>query len=98
PGEVRQLVTASQGARRTRQALAAVASADLRDVLRELPVPLGALWGAGDRVIRPGVLETVRALRPDARCESIEGAGHISMIERPQEFTAALERVLVAIS
>jgi pimeloyl-ACP methyl ester carboxylesterase len=98
PGIVRELVGASQGARRIGPALVAVASADLRVALRDLPIPVGALWGQGDRVIPPGGAQTVLEIRPDAACEVIDGAGHISMVEQPEAFVAALERVLVAIS
>jgi len=95
---VRELVGASRGARRIGPALSAVANADLRDLLATLPVPVGALWGHGDRVIPPGGVQTVRRLRPDAACEVIDGVGHIAMVEQPDAFVAALERVLVAIS
>ncbi len=61
-------------------------------------MPVGAVWGRGDRVIPPGGAETVRGLRPDAVCEVVDGAGHISMVEQPDAFVDALERVLVAIS
>jgi len=98
PAEVRQLVSSSRGARRTRQALVAVAAADLRGMLADLRRPVGAIIGTGDRVVRPGTLDTIRALCPDAACEVVTDAGHISMIERPQQFVTALERVLVAIS
>jgi len=98
PSEVRELVRASQGARRTREALVAVAAADLRGLLRDLPRPVGAVVGSGDRVLGPRTLSTVRALRPDAAWHTVPDAGHISMIERPAQFVAALERVLVAIS
>ncbi len=98
PAVVRQLVGASLGARRIGPALSAVASADLRAILAELPMPVGAVWGRGDRVIPPGGAETVRGLRPDAVCEVVDGAGHISMVEQPDAFVEALERVLVAIS
>jgi pimeloyl-ACP methyl ester carboxylesterase len=94
PAEVRRLVRASRGAQRIRPALAAVASADLRGLVREVRAPVSVLIGASDRVVRPGTLDTVRRLRPDAACETIAGAAHISMIERPAEFVAALERVL----
>lgn len=97
-GVVRELVGASKGARRIGPALTAVASADLRATLAALPMPVGALWGSGDRVIPPGGAQTVLALRADAVCEVIDGAGHISMIERPAAFAAALERVLTAIA
>jgi len=98
PAEVRQLVSSSRGARRTRQALVAVAAADLRGMLADLRRPVGAIIGTGDRVVRPGTLDTIRALCPDAACEVVTDAGHISMIERPQQFVTALEHVLVAIS
>jgi pimeloyl-ACP methyl ester carboxylesterase len=98
PAIVRQLVGASDGARRIGPALSTVASADLRTALAELPMPVGAVWGRGDRVIPPGGVQTVRQLRPGAVCEIVEGAGHISMVEQPDAFVEALERVLVAIS
>ena len=98
PAEVRQLVSSSRGARRTRQALVAVAAADLRGMLADLRRPVGAIIGTGDRVVRPGTLDTIRALCPDAACEVVTDAGHISMIERPQQFVEALQRVLVEIS
>jgi pimeloyl-ACP methyl ester carboxylesterase len=97
PAEVRQLVGASRGARRIGPALTAVACADLRGLLRDLPVPVGAVWGTADRVVPPGGLDTVRDLRPDAACEAVDGAGHIAMVEHPDAFVAALERVLVTI-
>ncbi len=95
---VRELVAASRGARRIGPALSAVASVDLRGVLAGLPLPVGALWGRDDRVIPPGGLQTVRRLRPDAVCEIVDGAGHISMVERPGAFAKTLQRVVVAIS
>jgi len=95
---VRELVGASRGARRIGPALTAVASADLREQLADLPLPVGAVWGREDRVIPPGGARTLQRLRPDAVCEVIDGAGHISMVEQPEAFVAALERVLVAMS
>jgi pimeloyl-ACP methyl ester carboxylesterase len=97
PAVVRQLVGASVGARRIGPALSAVASADLRELLAGLPMPVGAVWGHDDRVIPPGGAQTVRRLRPGAVCEVVDGAGHISMVEQPDAFVEALERVLVAI-
>ncbi len=98
PAVVRTLVCASLGAQRTGPALSAVASADLRGVLAELPLAVGAMWGRDDRVIPAGGARTLLQLRPDARCEIVEGAGHISMVEQPEAFVEALERLLVAMS
>jgi pimeloyl-ACP methyl ester carboxylesterase len=97
PAVVRQLVGASLGARRIGPALSAVASADLRGLLAGLPMPVGAVWGRHDRVIPPGGAQTVRRLRPGAACEVVDDAGHISMVEQPDAFVEALERILVAI-
>lgn len=98
PEVVRELVGASRGARRIGPALSAVAGADLRGVLAGLPMPVGAVWGRDDRVIPPGGMQTVLGLRTGAVCEVVDGAGHISMVEQPDAFVEALERVLVAIS
>jgi pimeloyl-ACP methyl ester carboxylesterase len=96
PRVVRELVDASRGARRIGPALTTVARADLRETLRALPLPVGALWGSGDRVIPPGGAHTMLAIRPRAACEIVDGAGHIAMVEQPAAFVAALRRVLEA--
>jgi pimeloyl-ACP methyl ester carboxylesterase len=95
PSEVRMLVGASRGATRVREALAVVATSDLRPALRELPLPVGAVWGERDHVIPRPALEVFRECRPEAPVEIVEGAGHIPMIERPRAFADALTRVLV---
>jgi pimeloyl-ACP methyl ester carboxylesterase len=78
-----------------REALAVVASSDLRPALRELPLPVGAVWGERDHVIPRSALDEFRACRPEAPVEIVEGAGHIPMIERPREFAGALIRVVL---
>lgn len=95
PSEVRMLVGASRGATRVREALATVASTDLRPLLRALPVPVGAVWGDHDHVIPSAGVGVFRECRPDAPVEVIAGAGHIPMIERPRAFAEALTNALV---
>jgi pimeloyl-ACP methyl ester carboxylesterase len=94
PVDARAMVFASRGATRIREALAAVASSDLRPVLERVPAPLGAVWGERDRIIPPTGVDTIRERRPEAPIETVPGAGHIAMMERPEAFAAALERVL----
>lgn len=98
PAEVRAMLDASRGATRIAQALATVASADLRPTVRDLPVALGAIWGAGDRIIPAGGIETLLALRPEVPIVRIERAGHIPMMERPPAFAEALVDLLEALS
>ena len=95
PSEVRMLVGASRDATRVREALAVVAGADLTSLLRALPLPVGAVWGAHDRVIGAPSLEVFRRCRPEAPVEVVAGAGHIPMVEHPRAFADALARVLV---
>lgn len=94
PLEIRAMLAASGGATRIAPALAAAASADLRPKLASLPLPVGAIWGDGDRIVRPGGVDTIRALRPEAPVVTIPRTGHIPMMEQPHAFAAALEQVL----
>ena len=94
PADVRALLAASRGATRIAEALSTVASADMRPLLAKLPVPVGAVWGARDRIVPSGGTHTVQQIRPEAPIATVPGAGHILMVERPDEFAAALEDVL----
>ena len=99
PAEVRAMVLASRGATRTGAALESVVRADLRSALAALAVPVGVLWGEHDRVIPPGGIDTVlEACGPDTPTARIAGAGHIPMMERPEEFSVALEQALQSLS
>jgi len=99
PAEVRAMLKASQGATRTGAALTAVAQVDLRQRLAELKVPVGVLWGAHDRILPASGLEAVvQARGPGTPAKRIASAGHIPMMERPEQFSIALEEVLEALS
>jgi pimeloyl-ACP methyl ester carboxylesterase len=98
PADVRALLAASRGATRISEALATVASADVRPLLAQLPVHLGAVWGVHDRVVPSGGMHTLKQLRPEAPTATVPDAGHIPMIERPDDFAKALEDVLAQLS
>jgi pimeloyl-ACP methyl ester carboxylesterase len=98
PADVRAMLAASRGATRISEALATVASADVRPLLAKLPVHVGAVWGARDRIVPPGGIHTVQSLRPEAPTATVPNAGHILMVERPDEFATALENVLDRLS
>jgi len=72
----------------------AIAQVDLRPLLTAAVAPLGLIWGARDRAVPVRLADEIRRRRPDAALEIIEHAGHVPMIERPAQFTAALERLL----
>jgi pimeloyl-ACP methyl ester carboxylesterase len=98
PADVRAMLAASRGATRIGEALATVASADVRPLLAKLPVHVGAVWGARDRIVPPGGIHTLEQLRPEAPTATVPNAGHILMVERPDEFAEALEDVLERLS
>jgi pimeloyl-ACP methyl ester carboxylesterase len=94
PTQARMMIEASLGAKRTAPALEAITSADLRPLLRATNVSLGLIWGTADRTVPMRIAEVVRRERPDAEVITIERAGHVAMVERPEAFVAALERLL----
>jgi pimeloyl-ACP methyl ester carboxylesterase len=98
PADVRAMLAASSGATRIAEALSTVASADVRPLLAELPVHVGAVWGARDRIVPPGGIHTLQELRPEAPTATVANAGHILMMERPDDFAIALENVLLRLS
>lgn len=94
PRQARDMLEASAGARRTTEAFATIATADLRPLLRACGQPLGALWGTRDLTVPPQLAQALRDVRPDVRLAMVEGAGHVAMIERPEAFAVALEELL----
>jgi 3-oxoadipate enol-lactonase len=92
--EARAIIGASRGAKRVGAAVAVVAAADLRSRLAALTVPVAFLWGARDHLFPVATLEELRALVPGAHAEVIQGAGHVPQLDTPEEFVAAVERLL----
>ena len=65
---------------------AAVWLADQRDRAAAIRVPTLVLCGAEDKVTPPALSTALARLIPGAQNETIDGAGHISNLERPDEF------------
>jgi pimeloyl-ACP methyl ester carboxylesterase len=93
PGDVIEMLNAvAADVRREslRVALAAMADADLRAVLPRIAVPTLLLWGEFDRRSPLSVAREFERAIPRARLVVIPGAGHMSNLERPEEFNAAI--------
>jgi len=73
-----------------KQALRAIVTTDFRAVLPDVRVPTLVVVGAEDRVTPPSLSETLAATIPGAEKVIIEGAGHLSNMERPEAFNAAV--------
>ena len=64
----------------------AVWLADQRERAHEIRVPTLVLCGSEDKVTPPALSRELTHIIPGARLELIEGAGHISNLERAEEF------------
>jgi len=67
---------------------------DQTELLREINCPALILVGSLDAITPTADAEVLRREIRDARLEIIEGAGHVSNLERPSEFNSALEKFL----
>jgi 3-oxoadipate enol-lactonase len=64
----------------------AVWLAEQRERVHEIRVPTLVLCGAEDRVTPPALSTALTKLIPGAHCQLIERAGHLTNLERPDEF------------
>jgi pimeloyl-ACP methyl ester carboxylesterase len=71
-------------------ALMVMAEADLSDLLPQVRVPTLLIWGESDARSPLEVARQFEQAIPDATLTVIEGAGHVSNLERPEEFNAAV--------
>ena len=58
--------------------------------LAQPPVPTLLLWGAQDGLIPLKQAQSLQQSIPGAELISIEGAGHMPQVERPEEFVASI--------
>lgn len=69
-----------------RTGAAAVWLADQRERVHEIRVPVLVLCGAEDRITPPALSHELARQIPGAQNETIERAGHLTNLERPEEF------------
>jgi pimeloyl-ACP methyl ester carboxylesterase len=67
-----------------------------RRILANLPCPCLLVRGSGSALVRQRAAENVVKLSRRAECCSVKGAGHAVMIDRPQQFYAAIARFLLS--
>jgi 3-oxoadipate enol-lactonase len=66
------------------------ARADSTDLLQAIAVPTLVLVGSQDAITPPEEARRMAAAIPGARCTVVDGAGHLSNLERWDAFNAAL--------
>ncbi|ERG63848.1 hypothetical protein L332_05100 [Agrococcus pavilionensis RW1] len=100
PAGTARLVRAMAAAARPatlRQQLRAMADADLRDELPRIAVPALLIWGALDARSPLRVASEFARAIPGAQLVVLEGAGHLSNLERPTAFTDAVREFCLAL-
>lgn len=70
---------------------------DSTPVLGEIEVPALVIGGAEDALSGPEVMSQMAARIPGSRHVTLSGAGHLSNLEAPEEFNAALEEFLAGL-
>lgn len=70
--------------------LAMKSRADHAALLATIRCPTVVICGAEDVITKPDECEGLSRQIPDARFVRIEGAGHLTNLERPEEFTRAI--------
>jgi len=73
-----------------RVALAAMAEADQRDLLPRITVPTLLIWGEHDVRSPLSVARQFERAIPDTHLVVISRAGHVSNLERPEQFNEAV--------
>jgi pimeloyl-ACP methyl ester carboxylesterase len=89
-GRIRRATAAGVAA--AQEAMAA--RPDSTPLLASIRVPALVLVGSQDAVTPPAEAEAMAAAIPGGRLEVIEGAGHLSNLERVDAFNGALEEFL----
>ena len=66
----------------------------LKRRLYRVKAPTLVLWGAQDRIISPDYAQALQDYLPGSVAEFIDGAGHLLMLEQPDQFAERVTRFL----
>jgi 3-oxoadipate enol-lactonase len=67
------------------------------ETLRNTRIPMMMIAGAQDQIVTPDMLATLAKQVPHLRLVTIDGAGHMPMIEQPDATTTALREFLQSV-
>lgn len=63
---------------------------ELREVIPKLKIPTLLVWGTQDKAVDPRSAEKLREQIPNSELKWVEGAGHLTFEESPEEFARAI--------
>jgi pimeloyl-ACP methyl ester carboxylesterase len=95
---VREMILSTSPAGAAAALRGMAARRDQTDLLAEIDVPTLILVGSEDAIIPPPDSETMRRAVRGSRLVRLEGAGHVSNLERPREFNHALAEFVSALA
>lgn len=70
---------------------------DSRPILSEIDVPAAVIVGSADTLTTPEMAQTIADGIPGAELTVLDGAGHLSNLQRSEEFTTAVRRLLARV-
>ncbi len=76
------------------RAASEILAGDVRELLAEVSAPTLLIWGKNDTLVPVSAGAVMREALPNARLLVLEGAGHVSMFDRPHAFNRAVLRFL----
>jgi 3-oxoadipate enol-lactonase len=91
---VREMITRTNPAGAASALRAMASRSDQTNLLHEINVPTLIIVGSCDTLTTPKDAELMNREIPESRLKIIEGAAHLSNLERPAEFTSALQSFL----
>ena len=91
---VKEIIRAQPGDAIAAAALGMAEREDSRPILADIDVPTAVVAGTGDLLIPPEVSLAMADAIPDAQAVRLEGAGHLSNLEDPEGFNAAIGALL----
>ncbi|WP_105482300.1 alpha/beta fold hydrolase [Abditibacterium utsteinense] len=94
PQKIKEIAAPNSGENLSKLIAAMRDRRDSTEFLPEIKVPTLVLGGREDAVSSPEFMTEMAAKIPNAKHVVIEGAGHLSNLEKPQEFNAAIRDFL----
>ncbi len=91
---VKDMISRQPGEAIAAAALGMAERPDSSPVLGEIDVPTTVIVGSADTLIPPAISEPMARAIPGAELITLNGAGHLSNLEEPDGFTAALRQLI----
>jgi len=93
-GRVRDMIRRQPGTSIAAASLGMAERPDSRPILPQIDVPTTVIVGSADTLTPPPMSQAMAEAIPGAELVVLEGAGHLSNLEAPDGFTAALRDLL----